>query len=87
MRKVNISAFVLLVDDLSIFLIDGQTICLVGWLITTGADMTKQQTISARIATLIATGHSVEAAVDAVLGAGTYAKIAADVWSALRADG
>lgn len=49
--------------------------------------MTKQQIISARIATLIANGHSVPAAVDAVLGAGTYAKIAADVWSALRAEG
>ncbi len=40
-----------------------------------------------QFATLIANGHSVPAAVDAVLGAGTYAKIAADVWSALRAEG
>lgn len=42
--------------------------------------MTKNQTISANIIALTIKGYSVDAAVDAVLGAGTYAKIASDVW-------
>jgi hypothetical protein len=44
-------------------------------------------TISARILTLVATGMTLEAAMDAVLGQGTYGAIAADVWTALRKEG
>ena len=44
-------------------------------------------TISARILTLVSQGLTLEAAIDAVLGQGTYKAIAADVWTALRKEG
>ena len=47
--------------------------------------MTKTQAISSRIAALIANGYSIPQAIDAVMGAGTYARIASDVWDALNA--
>ena len=40
--------------------------------------------ISARILANIAAGMSMQDAIDAVLGAGTFAKIAGDVYDALR---
>lgn len=40
--------------------------------------------ISARILTLVAEGFTLRAAVDEVLGAGTYDKVASDVYDALR---
>lgn len=43
------------------------------------------QTISARILFLVQSGKTLPEAVDAVLGAGTYAKLAGDVFEALRA--
>ncbi len=42
------------------------------------------QKITARILALVAAGMDIAAAVDAVLGAGTYAKIASDVYDGLR---
>ena len=45
--------------------------------------MTKNEIISLRISALIAGGASVRSAVDQVLGAGTYQKIASDVYDAL----
>jgi hypothetical protein len=47
--------------------------------------MTTSQKISLAIITKIQGGMTVEQAVDAVLGAGSYQKIAAEVWAALRA--
>lgn len=41
--------------------------------------------ISARIVFLLSQGMDVAAAVDAVLGAGTYEKLASDLYDALRA--
>lgn len=40
--------------------------------------------ISARILALVASGSSLEDAVDSVLGAGTYRKLAADLYAAFR---
>ncbi len=45
----------------------------------------KTQTISARILAMVAAGHSLQASVDAILGAGTYERLAGDVYDALRA--
>lgn len=50
-------------------------------LMKTTADMK----ISARILVLVQTGMPLPAAVDAVLGVGTYAKLAGDVYDALKA--
>ena len=47
--------------------------------------MNKNQIISARILVLVAGGMTVAAAVDAVLGAGTFAAMASDVYETLRA--
>jgi len=47
--------------------------------------MDKTAEISRRIATLIADGMSVRDAIDAVLGAGSFLKIADDLWNAFRA--
>lgn len=41
--------------------------------------------ISVAILTRLADGQSMQEAMDAVLGAGTYAKLAGDVYDALRA--
>ena len=41
--------------------------------------------ISARILALVATGHTIRAAFDAVLGAGAYSKMAGEIYDALRA--
>lgn len=49
--------------------------------------MIKQNTpsrISARIVALVATGMTLPAAMDAVLGAGAYDQLAGDLWQALR---
>lgn len=46
--------------------------------------MTKQQIISARILKLVAEGHDIRAAMDAVLGAGSFEKLAGDLWEAFR---
>ena len=46
---------------------------------------TTEQKIAARFATLIASGMTVPQAFDAVLGAGTYAALASDVYDTLRA--
>lgn len=43
--------------------------------------------ISARIVALIAEGASTRDAVDTVLGAGTFDKLASDLYDALRAKG
>lgn len=45
----------------------------------------KNAEISRRILALVAQGVEIRAAVNAVLGAGTFEKIAADVYDALRA--
>lgn len=42
-------------------------------------------TISARICLLRSAGHTIESAVDAVLGAGTYAVMVEDLYEILRA--
>lgn len=47
--------------------------------------MNKNNIISARIIALVAGGMTVPAAVDAVLGAGTFAKLASELYDALRA--
>jgi hypothetical protein len=47
--------------------------------------MTTNQKISLAIISKIQGGMTVEQAVDAVLGAGSFKKIAEDVWTALRA--
>lgn len=44
-------------------------------------------TISARILVLISTGMTLSAAVDTVLGAGSYEKLAGEVYDALRKEG
>ena len=46
--------------------------------------MTTTQKISLKIAALVAAGMQINEAVDAVLGAGTYEKLAADLYDALR---
>jgi hypothetical protein len=43
--------------------------------------------ISARILTLVSQGMTLEVAMDAVLGQGTFKAIAADIWTALRKEG
>lgn len=45
----------------------------------------KNAAISQKILAKIATGMTVAEAIDAVLGAGTHARIASDVYDALRA--
>ena len=47
--------------------------------------MSKTQNISARILVLVSHGMTLRDAVDAVLGAGTYEKLAGDVFDALKA--
>ena len=47
--------------------------------------MTTNQTISARILVLVATGMTLREAIDAVLGAGTFERLAREVYSELRA--
>ena len=47
--------------------------------------MTTNQVISARIATLVAGGMDVRNAIDAVLGEGTFEKLAGEVYDELRA--
>lgn len=47
--------------------------------------MTKTAAISALILSKIADGLSVRDAFDAVLGAGSYERLAGEVWEALRA--
>ena len=47
--------------------------------------MTTNQKISFRILSLIADGMPVRQAIDTVLGAGTSAKVAGEVYDALRA--
>lgn len=47
--------------------------------------MAKNAEISRQILAKIAAGMTIETAVDAVLGAGSYAKIASDLYDALRA--
>ena len=44
----------------------------------------KNAAISLRILEIIALGNTVQQAIDAVLGAGTYEKIASDVWEAAQ---
>jgi hypothetical protein len=46
-----------------------------------------QSTISARILVCTAMGMTMAEAVDAVLGAGTYARVAGEVYDTLRAKG
>lgn len=49
-------------------------------------DILKNAQISAKIMQAFqANGGDIAAAIDAVLGAGTYAQIASDVWEAARA--
>lgn len=45
----------------------------------------KHSVISARILALRADGYTTQAAVDEVLGAGTYEKLVGDLYDALRA--
>lgn len=45
----------------------------------------KDQIISARILLLVAAGMDLREAFDQVLGAGTYSKLASDLYDALRA--
>lgn len=42
------------------------------------------KTISARIMALVASGNDIAVAVDTVLGAGTYAKMAGELYDSLR---
>lgn len=51
----------------------------------TNATENKNQNISARIAAKVAEGMTVDQAVDFVLGAGTFQKIAGEVYEALKA--
>lgn len=46
--------------------------------------MTKQQAISALILAEVAKGATPQEAVDAILGAGTYERLAGEVWEALQ---
>jgi hypothetical protein len=46
--------------------------------------MTKQQIISARILKLVNEGRDLRAAMDEVLGAGAFDKLAGDLYGALR---
>lgn len=46
--------------------------------------MNTNQIISARIMEIVKMGATIQQAIDAVLGAGTYAKIASDVWEAAQ---
>lgn len=45
----------------------------------------KNAAISARIMQLVASGAPLQDAIDAVLGAGTYAQLVSDLYDALRA--
>ncbi len=45
---------------------------------------TKNEAISRMIIEALDNGHSVDEAIDAVLGAGTYAKVASELYDALR---
>lgn len=45
----------------------------------------KNQIISAKIAAHLAAGMTIQQAFDAVLGAGAYARVAREVYDALRA--
>jgi hypothetical protein len=47
--------------------------------------MTTQQKISLAILTKVQAGMSIEQAIDAALGAGTFSKLASDVYDELRA--
>lgn len=47
--------------------------------------MTKQQAISALILAEVAKGSTIQEAFDAVLGAGSYKRLAGEVWEAFRA--
>jgi hypothetical protein len=47
--------------------------------------MTKDQIISAKILAAISGGMTVDAAIDFVLGSGTYAKIASDLYDLFAA--
>lgn len=47
--------------------------------------MEATKVISLRIATLVASGLSIKDAVDAVIGAGSYDRLASDVYDALKA--
>jgi hypothetical protein len=44
-------------------------------------------TISARILSLIATGMTLDVAIDVVLGKGTHAALVSDLYNALRSEG
>jgi hypothetical protein len=46
--------------------------------------MTKTQAISALILNRVAQGQSLQQAVDAVIGAGAYERLAGEVWEALQ---
>lgn len=46
--------------------------------------MTKTQAISLKIAALVAEGATIEAAFDAILGAGAYEKLAGEIWEAAQ---
>jgi len=46
--------------------------------------MTKTQAISALILNRVAQGQSVQQAVDAVIGAGAYERLAGEIWEALQ---
>jgi len=47
--------------------------------------MTKQQAISTLILNEVANGKTIREAFEAILGAGTYEALAADVWETLKA--
>ncbi len=49
--------------------------------------MSATATISARILFHVSQGMTINQAVDAVLGAGTYATFASDIYSTLRSEG
>jgi hypothetical protein len=47
--------------------------------------MTTDQIISAKIIAAMAQGMTIDQAIDSVFGAGTYAKLASDLYDSLRA--
>ena len=49
--------------------------------------MTKTSAISAMILAEVAKGSTLDQAIDAVLGQGTYTKLAGEVYDALRTEG
>lgn len=49
-------------------------------------NITKSETITRRILTLVAAGMTLPAAFDAVLGAGAHAKMAGELYDALRGE-